>query len=412
MRFFSVLLITTLDVHSVEYAKDWFRTNDRLWGEIVNKLCVTLHRFPTDDKLRKLWIKRLKAVSPNFVSSLKNDRLCSVHFANGKYTKKNPFPCVFIINNKEKIFKLSKVESSEPAYKCNDEDQEAENEEYDGPDCTLTTSSVSEYASIKFHDYAGQIEFTVQKTLNKDTQADKVGVSFSTQTEGTSSVSVTKCSVSTQTDFETPLCKCMSKTTSEVGVQVNKPDLTVEDIKSNEMCMFYTGLPIVETFHLLFDERDDVESHTNRCENGENKGRPRALRLIDDFFLVLMRLRFGLLLEDLARRFHVSKSTYSNITNQWISYMSVKLSTLVAWPSRKTLKVTMPQKFKRKYPNCRIIIDCTEFYTETPQSLANKSMMYSHYKSHMTWKALLGISPSGIITFVSDIWSGTLAINS
>ncbi|WAQ98080.1 hypothetical protein MAR_022453 [Mya arenaria] len=38
-----------------------------------------------------------------------------------------------------------------------------------------------------------------------------------------------------------------------------------------------------------------------------------------------MRLRLGLLLEDLARRFHVSKSTCSNITNQWISYMSVKL---------------------------------------------------------------------------------------
>ncbi|WAR28310.1 hypothetical protein MAR_014014 [Mya arenaria] len=236
-------------------------------GEVVNELCVTLHRFPTDDKLRKLWIKRVKAVSPNFVSSLKNDRLCSVHFTNGKYTKENPVPCVFIINNKEKIFKLSKVESSEPAYKCNDEDQEAENEEYDGPDCTLTTSSVSEYASIKFHDYAGQIEFPVQKTLNKDTQADNVGVSFSTQTEGTSSVSVTKCSVSTQTDFETPLCKCMSKTTSEVGVQVNKPDLTVEDIKSNEMCMFYTGLPNVETFHLLFDEMDDVGSHTNKCGN-------------------------------------------------------------------------------------------------------------------------------------------------
>ncbi|XP_053385867.1 uncharacterized protein LOC128550603 [Mercenaria mercenaria] len=69
----------------------------------------------------------------------------------------------------------------------------------------------------------------------------------------------------------------------------------------------------------------------------------------------------------------------------------------------------MPKKFKKKYPNCRVIIDCTEFYTETPQSLANKSIMYSHYKSHMTCKALLGISPSGIITFVSDLWTGSIS---
>ncbi|ESO94713.1 hypothetical protein LOTGIDRAFT_160946 [Lottia gigantea] len=174
-------------------------------GKIVNERCVKLHRFPTEDNLRKLWIKRLKSVSPNFVSNLKNDRLCSAHFANGKYTKENPVPCVFIINNKEKIFKLSKVESSESTFTCSDEGQDVENEEeYVGPDCMLITSSVSEFASKKFHDYAGKIEFTVQKMLNKDIQTDMVGVSCSTQTEGTSSVSISKCSVSTQTDFITP----------------------------------------------------------------------------------------------------------------------------------------------------------------------------------------------------------------
>ena len=67
----------------------------------------------------------------------------------------------------------------------------------------------------------------------------------------------------------------------------------------------------------------------------------------------------------------------------------------------------MPESFKRQYPNCRVIIDCTEIFTETPQSLSNKSRMYSDYKSHMTWKVLIGISSNGFITHVSDLWSGS-----
>ena len=68
----------------------------------------------------------------------------------------------------------------------------------------------------------------------------------------------------------------------------------------------------------------------------------------------------------------------------------------------------MSQEFKRKYPNCRVIIDCTELFTETPKSLANKALLYSHYNSHMMYKGLVGISPGGLITFASDLWSGAI----
>ena len=35
--------------------------------------------------------------------------------------------------------------------------------------------------------------------------------------------------------------------------------------------------------------------------------------------------------------------------------------------------------------------------------------MYSHYKSHVTYKALLGIAPSGSITFVSQLYKGSIS---
>ena len=51
-----------------------------------------------------------------------------------------------------------------------------------------------------------------------------------------------------------------------------------------------------------------------------------------------------------------------------------------------------------------MIIDCTEFFIETPSSLVNQAITYSGYKSHNTFKALVGISPSGAVTFLSQLW--------
>ena len=41
---------------------------------------------------------------------------------------------------------------------------------------------------------------------------------------------------------------------------------------------------------------------------------------------------------------------------------------------------------------------------ETPSS-----QTWSEYKHHNTWKALVGISPAGCITFVSKLWSGRVS---
>jgi len=80
-------------------------------GRLIEGRHVTLHRFPTEEKLRKLWISRIKTVSQHFTCNPKNDRLCSEHFLEGKYTQENPIPCRFVIDNKVKVFKLTQVTS-------------------------------------------------------------------------------------------------------------------------------------------------------------------------------------------------------------------------------------------------------------------------------------------------------------
>ena len=66
----------------------------------------------------------------------------------------------------------------------------------------------------------------------------------------------------------------------------------------------------------------------------------------------------------------------------------------------------MPQPFKDTYPNTHVIIDCTELLVEMPTSFRSQSATYSSYKNHNTAKGLIGISPAGYPTFVSELYAG------
>lgn len=58
------------------------------------------------------------------------------------------------------------------------------------------------------------------------------------------------------------------------------------------------------------------------------------------------------------------------------------------------------------FSSIRVVIDCTEVFTQTPGSLNNHRQIYSNYKHHSTVKFLVAMSPSGAIIYVSDMWGG------
>ena len=69
----------------------------------------------------------------------------------------------------------------------------------------------------------------------------------------------------------------------------------------------------------------------------------------------------------------------------------------------------MPKCFRDLYPTTRVIIDVTEVYIEKPSLLDLQQMTFSSYKNNNTFKGLVGISPSGAITFVSSLFSGSIS---
>ncbi|CAN7948994.1 unnamed protein product [Ixodes pacificus] len=66
----------------------------------------------------------------------------------------------------------------------------------------------------------------------------------------------------------------------------------------------------------------------------------------------------------------------------------------------------MPPSFRLKYPTCRVIVDSSEVRIEKPGKVADRVNCWSNYKSDFTLKFLVGITPSGYITFISDVFGG------
>ena len=89
--------------------------------------------------------------------------------------------------------------------------------------------------------------------------------------------------------------------------------------------------------------------------------------------------------------------------------MYVMLGSLPVWASREVIKLHLPEAFRGRFENVRCIIDWTEIKCEKPQDLQKQSEFYSEYKAHNTYKGLVGISPNVWVTFVSNLYGGSIS---
>ena len=131
----------------------------------------------------------------------------------------------------------------------------------------------------------------------------------------------------------------------------------------------------------------------------------------DQLFIALMKLRRNLSHIDLSVRFGVSVQTIGNIVTTWILVLHKILFKFMLHdngiPSLNKNKGCMPTCFAT-FTNCRITLDCTEVQCAIPNtSMLHQSQTFSHYKQHNTCKALIGVAPNGVITFVSGLYPGS-----
>ena len=69
----------------------------------------------------------------------------------------------------------------------------------------------------------------------------------------------------------------------------------------------------------------------------------------------------------------------------------------------------MPEVFKEHYPTTRCIIDATEIFIQSSSDPQSQQLTFSSYKNHNTFKALVCITPSGAISFLSKLYGGSIS---
>ena len=182
----------------------------------------------------------------------------------------------------------------------------------------------------------------------------------------------------------------------------------------DEWCKHYTGFPNYNRLKICFDFLDVGSLGENvllkgssNSPNGSN--RPRSLSPEDQFLMTLVKIRRGFSNIHCSWLFGCSENTVSRIFCSWINYMYLRFSSIPIWPSREEVDSAMPESFKQSFPKTRAILDCTEIRVESTESLHLRSMMYSDYKHHTTYKGLLAITPAGSLSFISELYPGSVS---
>ena len=98
----------------------------------------------------------------------------------------------------------------------------------------------------------------------------------------------------------------------------------------------------------------------------------------------------------------------SNIYRSWLVILSKALKPLIVWPSRGELRQHLPSEFK-SYKNCACVIDCTEIFIQKLLNVEAHTITRSNYKHTSSIKYLIGISPAGVVAFLSHDWSGRIS---
>ncbi|XP_070197777.1 uncharacterized protein [Littorina saxatilis] len=166
---------------------------------------------------------------------------------------------------------------------------------------------------------------------------------------------------------------------------------------NDDMVKYYTGLP---SFAMLTVLLGIVQPHLPQ-------GNRRVLSPFKMLLITLMRLRLNLPVQHIAYMFGLHRSTVTNTFVETMNVLYERLVGLIHWPDRQSLHDSMPHEFIEAFGrNVAVIIDCFEIFIEKPSNCRARSETWSNYKHNHTMKYLIGITPQGVISFLSKGWGG------
>ena len=269
---------------------------------------LRFHRLPFHNtKLLETW---LNLIGKSVLEVTVNSRICSAHFIGGSRKRRSQLPEIFPWNNPN-------VGPSDIENLCvpHTSSHPASSSQSPSPPPSLTADTCP--ACVVFHDH----NYCKQEYTHNHVP---------------SQVSQPMTMLSSEIGSDVLLDKPVTfPDTHSVGCQTGfcgGSYFCIEKIvNDNAAIHFYTGFNSYDTLHTCFQFLGDAAYHLKYWGNSrslttstDNRGPSRSLSPLNEFFLVLCRLRCGLMEYDLAFRFGISQSTVSRIIITWVNFLYFK----------------------------------------------------------------------------------------
>lgn len=162
--------------------------------------------------------------------------------------------------------------------------------------------------------------------------------------------------------------------------------------------LFYTGFQNLEHFNFFFSCLEPAIHRLNyKCAQLSRR---------DELFLTLMKLRCAKPDIELSIMFGIGNKLVGLIFSTMIRFLFYHLKDMTPWLPKDVVDLYTPLDFKSKYKGTRVILDGTEFHVQKPSDVKDQSATWSSYKNHSTVKAMIGISPRGVVSHVSPTYGG------
>lgn len=183
---------------------------------------------------------------------------------------------------------------------------------------------------------------------------------------------------------------------------------------SEKKFKFFTGLSQYN-FNVLFDliggdEAIKMLKYDYQPNTPKSTLPTRKFSSKNRLFLMLIRLRRGVPVEDLSYIFNISEPHVVRIYYAMVrvTYEHLILLQPHMFISAEAQKKHMPAPLRR-FPNLRVIIDGAEFHIERPSDFQQQGNTFSSYKHYNTEKYLVGISSNGAVIFCSGGFEGSIS---
>lgn len=187
--------------------------------------------------------------------------------------------------------------------------------------------------------------------------------------------------------------------------KVLEVDFTEEALADGEMKVnFYTGF---DNFSVMKKVFHDVSDQVKTCQ--------KVIDKFQEFLITLIILRINVSFADIALRFNVSECTVSEIFQNWMGNLAVRLKKAVHWPVRIEMRGNISEEARMyfvKSDKIAVIMECLEIFTDDPflssGGINSNSDSDSVHDKNNSSRFLLAMDPSGRIISVSGALTGDI----